>query len=88
MLNYTLTAKDLKQQIWRISRSLGGLKSGGLESGGLEPRSTDLGSGFAVTCGFKVWGSRVWESRVWGSRLQPRIWDLEDLKSEIWKSGI
>ena len=35
--NYTLTAKDPKQQIWGISGGLlsGGLFSGGLESGGL-----------------------------------------------------
>ena len=31
-LNYTLTAKDPKQQIWGISGGLGGLVSGGLEA--------------------------------------------------------
>ena len=34
--NYTLTPKDPKQQISRISGGLGGLESGGLEAGGLE----------------------------------------------------
>ena len=39
-INYTLTAKDPKQDFWDSVRP----ESGGLESGGLDSRATDFGS--------------------------------------------
>ena len=72
--NYTLTAKDPKQQIWGIS---GGLLSGGLESGGLESGGLQGPSHRFRIWNRTLWGSRVWGSRVWGSRIPSyrfRIW--------------
>ena len=72
--NYTLTAKDPKQQIWGISGGLGGLESGGLcwdpwpFYGHLSQRT-------------EIWNLK---SEIWN--LESEIWNL---KSKIWnlKSG-
>ena len=47
--NYTLTAKDPKQQVYGGLESEG-LEAGGLEAGGLEAGATDFGSGAVHTC--------------------------------------
>ena len=63
LTNYTLTAKDPKQQGYRgsgtgdpsgVTCPVGGLEPGGLDSGGLEPGgleawTTDSGAGSALT---------------------------------------